>query len=154
MGGDAFPNTERLSEAEYKRVCTAITRNLEYQKLKFAFPVEVSDKAEICRQRGKEKPYGDVDVIVANDDQEKRVGIVNSVRRSMGVRDEDVVLENDGTYSFLTKKRYQVDIKFCKTENLHFLTVLKSNNDFVALIGHLLSPLHMKLSKVGLVLKL
>jgi len=154
MGGDAFPNTERLSEPEYKRVCAVITRTLENLQIKFAFPVEVSDKAEICRQRGKEKPFGDVDVIVALDDPEKRVGIVNSVRRSTGPQDEDTVLANGGTYNFLTKERYQVDIKFCKTENLHFLTACKSNNDFGALLGHLLSPLQLKWSEAGLVLKL
>ena len=67
---------------------------------------------------------------------------------------ESKVLKNDSTFSFLTTERYQVDLKFCRSENLQFLLAFKSNNDFGALLGHLLTPLKLKWSECGLSLRL
>ena len=64
------------------------------------------------------------------------------------------MLKNDSTFSFLTSERYQVDLKFCRSENLQFLLAFKSNNDFGALLGHLLTPLKLKWSECGLSLRL
>jgi len=160
MGGDSFPNTERLTEEEYQRTCEVISDCLREQTgLEFRIPVEVADKAEICRQRGKEKPYGDVDIIVGvlgadtDKDNTNRLGLVNTLIAVLGGDSKEVHL-NDSTYSFLTRERYQVDIKLCQRENLPFLAAFKSNNDFGALLGHLLSPLKLKWSEKGLMLKL
>ena len=54
MGGDSFPDTERLSEEEYVRTCQVISKCLREQDLEICIPVEVKDKAEICRVRGRE----------------------------------------------------------------------------------------------------
>ena len=101
MGGDAFPDTERLSEAEYARICGEVRLVLDTALVRYGVPVEVADKAEICRERGKDKPYGDVDVIIANDDQIKRLDIVDKVKNAVGL-EEGKILRNDTTYSFLT----------------------------------------------------
>jgi len=158
MGGDSFPNTQRLSEEEYQRTCEVISLCLrEETGLEFRIPVEVADKAEICRLRGKEKPYGDVDIIVGvlggDNNKTNRLGLVHSVIAAVSGDGKEIHI-NDSTYSFLTCERYQVDIKFCETENLPFLAAFKSNNDFGALLGHLLSPLKLKWSEKGLMLKL
>ena len=128
MGGDCFPNTQRLSEAEYIRICGLITSWLENHDFKFIIPVEVSDKEGICRVRGKEKSYGDVDVIVGRNIDEN---IANLLINVLGGK-HDEIYQNDSTYSFLTKERYQVDIKFCQEKDLHFLGAFKSNNDYVS----------------------
>ena len=153
MGGDSFPDTERLSEEEYVRTCQVISKCLREQDLEICIPVEVKDKAEICRVRGREKPYGDVDIIVGLASQEKRKDIVRKVMEVVS-GDHDEIHENDSTFSFLTAERFQVDIKFCGKENLSFLAAFKSNNDFGALLGHLLTPLSLKWSEKGLMLKL
>ena len=153
MGGDAFPNTKRLSEEEYVRVCEQIVDCLRGMGLEFIIPVEVKDKAEICRQRGKDKPYGDVDIIVARkvdiDTDDVVMKVIDTVDG-----DPKQILQNDSTFSFLTSDLYQVDLKFCDVKNLHFMAAFKSNNDFGALLGHLLTPLHLKWSESGLMLKL
>lgn len=152
MGGDAFPNTGRLSEEEYERVCGLISGFLRSRGIQFAIPVEVSDKAEICRARGKAEPYGDVDVIVASGEFEDKK-LVNEIIELVG-GNNDEILKNDSTYSFLSKERYQIDLKFCEQSKIEFLTAFKSNNDFGALLGHLLTPLQLKWSDSGLMLKL
>ena len=81
-----------------------------------------------------------------------RVEVVDQVMKEVGC--ESKVLKNDSTYSFLTKERYQVDLAFCRPENLEFLLAFKSNNDFGALLGHLLTPLKLKWSEEGLSLRL
>ena len=101
MGGDAFPDTERLSEAEYARICGEVRLVLDTALVRYGVPVEVADKAEICRERGKDKPYGDVDVIIAIGDQNKRLDIVDKVKNAVGL-EEGKILRNDTTYSFLT----------------------------------------------------
>ena len=53
MGGSAFPDTERLSESEYRRVVQQV-RELLGDLVKVDAPVEVKDKAELCRARGKD----------------------------------------------------------------------------------------------------
>jgi len=153
MGGDCFPNTKRLSEDEYVRICGIITSWLENHDFQFVIPVEVSDKKEICRSRGKEEPYGDVDVIVARNEKVKDENVAQLLIDVLEGR-QDEINKNDSTYSFLTKERYQVDIKFCKAKDLHFLGAFKGNNDFGALLGHLLTPLQIKWSDSGLMLKL
>ena len=121
--------------------------------VRFGFPVEVADKAEVCKERGKDKPYGDVDVIVALNEKEKRFAMVELVKNAVGL-DEGQILKNDTIYSFLSKERFQIDLMFCEAENLEFLLAFESNNDFGALLGHLLTPLKLKWSNLGLVLKL
>ena len=109
-------------------------------------------KQKTHRARGKEKPYGDVDIIIGMEGSEDRVEVVNQVMKEVGC--ESKVLRNDSTYSFLTKERYQIDLAFCRLENLEFLLAFKSNNDFGALLGHLLTPLKLKWSEEGLSLRL
>jgi len=152
MGGDSFPDTRRLSETEYVRVCEIISDCLRDQEVEFNIPVEVLDKSEICAARGKTEPYGDVDVIVARSKVDAKV-VVDKVIETVGGDTEEIHV-NDSTHSFLTRERYQVDLKFCNKENLTFLTAFKGNNDFGALLGHLLTPLHLKWSDSGLHLKL
>jgi len=151
MGGDAFPNTGRLSEEKYERVCDLIAGFLKSRGIQFAIPVEVVDKAEICRARGKAEPYGDVDVIVAKGGEDDE--LVKEVIELVG-GNNDEILKNDSTFSFLSKERYQIDLKFCDQSKIEFLTAFKSNNDFGALLGHLLTPLQLKWSDSGLMLKL
>ena len=79
MGGNCFLNAQRLSEAEYIRICGLITSCLENHNFQFIIPVEVSDKEEICKVRGNEKPYGDVDIIVGRNVKVKDETIVNLV---------------------------------------------------------------------------
>ena len=79
MGGDCFPNTRRLSEAEYGRVCGLVTLHLARLGTEARIPVEVSDKRQICEARGKTEPYGDVDVIVARRDDIPDMDIVLGV---------------------------------------------------------------------------
>jgi len=155
MGGDSFPDTERLSEQDYIETCGLVSRCLAAQNLQYQVPVEVKDKAEICLLRGKEKPYGDVDIIVGlhPKDNVNRLDVVSRVIEAVG-GDSGDIHKNDSTYSFLTEKRHQVDIKFCDIENLSFLAAFKSNNDFGALLGHLLTPLSLKWSEKGMMLKL
>ena len=153
MGGDAFPSTQRLSEEEYARKCKEVRLVLDTMGVRFGFPVEVADKAEVCKERGKDKPYGDVDVIVALYEKNKRFAIVELVKNALGL-DEGQILKNDTIYSFLSKERFQIDLMFCEAENLEFLLAFESNNDFGALLGHLLTPLKLKWSNMGLVLKL
>ena len=57
---------------------------------------------------------------------------------------------NDSTYSFLSRERYQIDLKFCHLPDLEFLAAFKGNNDFGALLGHLLTSLHLKWSDSGM----
>ena len=57
---------------------------------------------------------------------------------------------NDTTYSFLSRERYQIDLKFCHLSDLEFLAAFKGNNDFGALLGHLLTSLHLKWSDSGM----
>ena len=104
-----------------------------------------------CRARGKEKPYGDVDIIIGLEGSD-RVEVVEQVRKEIGSESE--LLKNDSTFSFLTRERYQVDLLFCRPENLEFLLAFKSNNDFGALLGHLLTSLRLKWSEEGLSLRL
>jgi len=153
MGGDAFPCTERLSGADYSRVCEEVGSVLKTALVKYGYPLEVSDKEEICRERGKDKPYGDVDVIIALNEGSKRSRIVELVINTIGL-DGGEVLRNSSTYSFLTRERFQIDLLFCKEENFDFILAFKSNNDFGALLGHLLTPLKLKWSDIGLTLKL
>eukprot|EP00092_Neocalanus_flemingeri_P033686 GFUD01036619.1.p1 GENE.GFUD01036619.1~~GFUD01036619.1.p1 ORF type:complete len:368 (+),score=122.49 GFUD01036619.1:72-1175(+) len=153
MGGDAFPSTQRLSEEEYARKCEEIRQVLSKAEVSFGFPVEVADKAEVCKERGKDKPYGDVDVIIAVDDKENRPSIVDLVQNVVGI-EGDKQLKNDTIYSFLSIERFQIDLMFCEQEHLEFLLAFESNNDFGALLGHLLTPLKLKWSNLGLVLKL
>ena len=153
MGGDAFPSTERLSEEDYARKCDEIRLVLDTAGVSFGFPVEVLDKAVICKERGKDKPYGDVDVIIAVEDHEMINEIMEIAKNSVGLEGGGV-LKNDTTYSFLTRERFQIDFMFCEPENLQFILAFKSNNDFGALLGHLLTPLRLKWSNLGLVLKL
>ena len=69
MGGNSFPETQRLSESEYTRMCQLITKYLTKIGVDHRIPVEVLDKAEICAVRGMTEPYGDVDVIVAQQNE-------------------------------------------------------------------------------------
>ena len=152
MGGDAFPDTSRLTEAEYQRLVQEVLQVLRSRGLQAGVPVEVLDKAELCRERGRDRPYGDVDFIVGLEEEARCREVVDLVREVVGV--EGRVLQNDSTYSFLSKEKYQIDVKFCKIENFKFLLAEKSNNDFGALLGHLLTPLRLKWSERGLSLRL
>ncbi|XP_023349837.1 uncharacterized protein LOC111718463 isoform X2 [Eurytemora carolleeae] len=152
MGGDAFPNTERLDEAEYARITQMISAYLSDIDCKVAIPVEISDKDDLCRKRGKSRPYGDVDVIVGNQEGTDRMKIASGI--SDLLESSSDLLCNDKTISFLTKERYQVDLLFCSPEHVETLSAFKSNNDFGALLGHLLTPLEMKWSEKGLAIRL
>ena len=152
MGGDAFPSTQRLSEAEYQRVVERILVVVEDRGVRARPPVEVADKAELCLARGKDRPYGDVDILLALEDRDAQQELVRIVCKDLGSQGE--VLKNNTTYSFLTSERYQVDLEFCAPKNFFFKLAFKSNNDFGALLGHLLTPLKLKWSEAGLGLRL
>jgi len=78
-------------------------------------PVEVQDKAELCRARGKDAPYGDVDFIVGIPPSQLRCAaeseIVERTRAALG--STSATLKNDNTFSFLTSERHQVELQFC-----------------------------------------
>lgn len=141
MGGNAFKNTKRLNEKEYKRVCTRISEILKNENLSFGFPVEIDDKAELAAKLGYDEPYGDVDVVIGHNGEQEQV--VELVLGKLGGEDQRIV-KHDTTFSFMTSERHQVDIKFCPQENLQFILAFKSNNDFGGLVGHLLSSLSMR----------
>ena len=152
MGGDAFPSTARLTESEYARLTEQIAAALSSAGVQFAFPPEVADKAAVCAARGKARPYGDVDVLVGRELAGGRA-LVEAVKAAVGnLAGEEK--HNDCTVSFLSAERYQVDLLFCQPDHLQFLLAFKANNDFGALLGHLLTPLELKWSHAGLALKL
>eukprot|EP00092_Neocalanus_flemingeri_P011504 GFUD01012398.1.p1 GENE.GFUD01012398.1~~GFUD01012398.1.p1 ORF type:complete len:370 (-),score=81.79 GFUD01012398.1:251-1360(-) len=153
MGGNEFESTQRLSEEEKARMCKEIKMILDRFGVNFGFPVEVTDKAEMNKEIGEDKPYGDVDVMIAADDPGKRSEIVELLKNSVGLEGVNV-RKNDTTFFFLSKERFQIDLTFCEEKHLQFDLAFKSNNDFGALIGHLLTPLRLKWSNLGLVLKL
>ena len=153
MGGDAFPDTERLSRKEYDRKCQELGEVLTSLGLKYGFPAEVADKAEICQERGKKDPYGDIDVIIGLDDESRKDELVQTLTNVLGTSGCQNV-KNSPTYSVLSPEKYQIDLMFCKEPNLDFIVAFKSNNDFGALLGHLLTPLKMKWTEEGLFLKL
>ena len=93
-----------------------------------------------------------MDILIGMENSANRGEVVEQVMKEVGC--ESKVLKNDSTYSFLTRERYQVDLLFCRPENLEFLLAFKSNNDFGALLGHLLTPLKLKWSEEGLSLRL
>ena len=134
-------------------ICEKIRQVLGNRQISFGFPVEVADKAELCREIGKDKPFGDVDVIVAVGEEVENKSILGIVKRALGNEDGKVI-HNDNIHMFLSKETFQIDLMFCKLENLQFLLAYKSNNDFGGLLGHLLIPLGLKWSNLGLVLKL
>ena len=156
MGGDAFPDTVRLTESEYKRICELITcviHNSGINGVRTGFPVEVQDKEELCHKLGKGSPYGDVDFMVGVDDESKKAEIIAVLKEALGATSEASTRKSKEC-SLLTKERYQVDVLFCPVENFDFLLAFKGNNDFGALLGHLLTPFRLKWSEQGLALKL
>ena len=158
MGGSAFPDTVRLTEAERQRVVAVVTAALESRGdgVKVQAPVEVHDKAELCRALGKDAPYGDVDFVVGVPPTQlshaAELEIVERVREALG--SSSATLKNHTTFSFLTSDRHQVDLEFCHADHFTFLVAFKANNDFGALLGHLLTPLKLKFSHTGLSLRL
>ena len=158
MGGSAFPDTVRLTEAERQRVVAVVTAALESRGdgVKVQAPVEVHDKAELCRAMGKDAPYGDVDFVVGVPPTQlshaAELEIVEHVREALG--NSSATLKNHTTFSFLTSDRHQVDLEFCHADHFTFLVAFKANNDFGALLGHLLTPLKLKFSHAGLSLRL
>ena len=91
--------------------CQKIRQVLEKRQISFGFPVEVADKAELCREIGKDKPYGDVDVIVAVDAKVGKEAIVEIVKRALGNEEGKVIL-NDNIYMFLSKETFKTDLMF------------------------------------------
>ena len=157
MGGDAFPETLRLSEGEYDRICkvvkTVFDDNINLGENRIGFPVEVKDKKSLCQEIGKGNPYGDVDVIVGMENDIEKLKFINLLKESLGATDETYT-KKFKECSLLTKERYQVDILFCPFDGFEFLLAFKGNNDFGALLGHLLTPFKLKWSDQGLMLKL
>lgn len=47
MGGNAFDNTQRLSEEAYNSLCKRIAAILEDLRVKSTIPPEIKDKAEL-----------------------------------------------------------------------------------------------------------
>ena len=157
MGGDAFSNTLRLTEDEYQRICdiikTVFNANFILNKNRIGFPVEVKDKATLCQNMGKGNPYGDVDVIIGMENNVEKLNFINSVKVALEAT-EETYTKKFKECSILTKERYQVDLLFCELESFDFLLAFKGNNDFGALLGHLLTPFQLKWSDIGLTLKL
>ena len=157
MGGDAFSNTLRLTEDEYQRICDVIKAvfhtNFNLNKNQIGFPVEVKDKATLCQNMGKGNPYGDVDVIIGMENNVEKLNFINSVKEALEAT-EETYTKKFKECSILTKERYQVDLLFCPLESFDFLLAFKGNNDFGALLGHLLTPFQLKWSDIGLTLKL
>ena len=157
MGGDSFPNTLRLTEEEYERICQIIKSvfddNCDVKHNRIWFPVEVKNKEELCQTMGKGNPYGDVDVIIGMENDVEKLRLINLLKESLGANDETYT-KKFKECSILTKDRYQVDLLFCPLESFDFLIAFKGNNDFGALLGHLLTPFHLKWSDKGLMLKL
>ena len=101
----------------------------------------------------KKDPYGDIDVIIGLDDESRKDELVQTLTNVLGTSGCQNV-KNSPTYSVLSPEKYQIDLMFCKEPNLDFIVAFKSNNDFGALLGHLLTPLKMKWTEEGLFLKL
>ena len=47
MGGNAFENTARLTEEQYEALCRKIAEALDAMNLRYKFPPEVKDKAQL-----------------------------------------------------------------------------------------------------------
>ena len=154
MGGNSFPNTCRLSEKEYNRVCGLITNHFAEKEFEVVIPVEIKDKEQISRTQGNIDPYGDVDVIIARQYGVKDMDIVIEMIEGIGGSDEPIQCHQGSAYSVLSRERYQIDIKFCDKTNLSFLAAFESNNDFGTLMGQMISPLALKWNQFGLHLKL
>ena len=48
MGGNAFTNTQRLSEEAYNAICRKIGEVLQCLEVNYRIPPEITDKAEIA----------------------------------------------------------------------------------------------------------
>ena len=86
MGGNAFKNTKRLTEKDYRKVCAEISEIFDKLSLCYGFPVEVGDTAELASNLGHQEPYGDVDVVVGFDGVHEQV--VDTLQRQIGEQAE------------------------------------------------------------------
>ena len=101
-------------------ICEKIGQVLENRQISFGFPMEVADKAQLCREIRKDKPYGDVDVIVAVEEEVEKNAVVGIVKRALG-NEEGKVIHNDNIHMFLSKETFQINLMFCKLESLQYL---------------------------------
>jgi len=160
MGGNAFENTNRLTEQDYKELCQRISHILSDLNLEFSFPPEVSDKAELVKNfKNCDEPYGDVDIVVKIPDDNQNfnpptnINITQTLAERLNGEPGGDIKKNGKTYSFLEKeKRHQIDLFF--TTDLKFTTAIKGNNDFLAFLGHLLTKFGLKVTEKGFFLTL
>lgn len=155
-GGNLFAGTRRLTAEEHARTKADVFRALEDLGVtKFGSPPEVSDKADLVREfKGDVEPYGDVDVTVGVPDLRGLSHLGQQVRRRLGSRRPTPLHLRATVASFLTDEGYQVDLTFCYENQCDFLIGSKSHNDYTGIIGRLLSKMHLKVTDVGLVLKI
>ncbi|SPR01679.1 unnamed protein product (mitochondrion) [Plasmodiophora brassicae] len=129
MGGNAFPETSRLTRAEFLRVSSAVRAALENAGLVVRQPPEVSDKAD----------FGDVDFYVSADSAEVLRNLLPAMKSAVveavggDVQHVDVALIHD-------------------PDLLPLVTSVKSNGDFVWLLQKSLSVYNLLLSDKGLFL--
>ncbi|CEP02285.1 hypothetical protein PBRA_008869 [Plasmodiophora brassicae] len=148
MGGNAFPETSRLTRAEFLRVSSAVRAALENAGLVVRQPPEVSDKAD----------FGDVDFYVSADSAEVLRNLLPAMKSAVveavgGDVQHAGIVRCGRTVSFLTKERYQVDVALIHDPDLlPLVTSVKSNGDFVWLLQKSLSVYNLLLSDKGLFL--
>lgn len=120
MGGNAFNDTTRLNHAERDRVIQLVSQVLKSINIDYRIPVEMKGKVD----------FGDVDFCASN---ERREIVRTELMKHLSCPEP---FKANGTFDhFLTKERYQVDIDYCKPEELDMHCAGTSNGDFCMLVS-------------------
>ena len=154
MGGNAFDNTQRLTEAQYRDLCAKIAEILREIGVTFSFPPEIADKADlVLKYKGDDRPYGDVDVIVGLEDGHVTSREVTDIVFK-ALKCPERPKTNSATHNLITQDGHQVDLLYTNRDNVAFMSALKANNDFLAFFGHLMTEFGLKMTPKGLTLKI
>lgn len=120
MGGKAYDNTSRLSHEDRDHVIQQVSGVLKSLDAEFKIPAELKGKVD----------FGDVDFCASN---EKREVIRTELMKQLSCPEQ---YKANGTFDhFLTLERYQVDIDYCKPDELDMLCTGSSNGDFCMIVS-------------------
>lgn len=150
MGGDRFPNTQRLGRDDlkvtYKIIRSAVLAHEDLRDcVKCTMPPELSDK----------ESFGDLDVTIAVAKSKTKKEtcqvhqlIVNAVTEATATTALEGTVSS--TVSLLTSKNFQIDLDFVPEEYYDFAVAMHAHGDFAWLLGRTLRPHGLKLTNHGL----
>jgi len=141
MGGDAFPNTRRMSRAELMAVFAKVKESLQGRDdVRIGMPLELKDK----------KDFGDVDLhyTILNHSSEEIMKIREELCEIVCKALE--VIDRRGLEVFLTKDRLQVDFEYVSPDSFDFSLMVRSHGDFSWLLGRSLQKVGLKIKEEGL----